>query len=164
MHRILSATVSLCTLALASTACANDTSEEVAATIVEVAQDGDIIFHKSQSSQAAALRDATGSDYTHVGLLYEREGDLQVLEAVEPVRWTSPPTSDLSIRGRVLSARWVRTRRSSGFVCDVESSTDGTVRSLCRPRERRHTGSERAYTWCRSAIWTSSGSRRCDGC
>lgn len=52
-------------------------------------QEGDVVLHKSQSSQAAALRAATGSAYTHVGLLFRREGQWQVLEAVQPVRWTS---------------------------------------------------------------------------
>jgi hypothetical protein len=50
---------------------------------------GDIILHKSQSSQAAALRAATGSPYTHVGLVFKRGDSFQVLEAVEPVRWTA---------------------------------------------------------------------------
>lgn len=54
----------------------------------ELVADADIILHKSRSSQAAALRAATGSPYTHVGLVFRRGDGLQVLEAVEPVKWT----------------------------------------------------------------------------
>ncbi len=63
---------------------AASTSEQIRA----LAQPGDVILHQSTSSQSAALIAATGSPYTHVGLLFEHDGALQVLEAVEPVRWT----------------------------------------------------------------------------
>src|SRR5690606_29178807 len=69
-----------------------------AGALSDVATDGDIILHKSRSSQAAALRAATGSPYTHVGLVFERDGTLQVLEAVEPVKWT--PLDRWVARGR----------------------------------------------------------------
>jgi len=49
---------------------------------------GDIVFQESRSSQSAALKAATGSRYTHVGLV-ERRGDAWfVLEAVQPVKRT----------------------------------------------------------------------------
>lgn len=51
-------------------------------------QDGDILLHRSMSTQSAALRAATGSPFTHVGLAFRREGGVEVLEAVQPVRWT----------------------------------------------------------------------------
>lgn len=60
-------------------------------------QDGDIVLHKSRSSQSAALRHATGSPYTHVGLFFEHEGKPMVLEAVQPVRWT--PLDEWTARG-----------------------------------------------------------------
>jgi hypothetical protein len=60
-----------------------------AASLASVLQDGDILLHRSMSSQSAALRAATGSPYTHVGLAFHREGGVQVLEAVQPVRWTA---------------------------------------------------------------------------
>lgn len=63
--------------------CAAEGSE-----LAEVLADGDVVLHKSRSSQAAALRAATGSPYTHVGLVFEGPSGLRVLEAVEPVRWT----------------------------------------------------------------------------
>ncbi|MBX2804240.1 MAG: peptidase [Myxococcales bacterium] len=60
-------------------------------------QDGDIVLHKSRSAQSTALRAATGSPYTHVGLAFTRDGTVQILEAVQPVRWT--PLADWVARG-----------------------------------------------------------------
>lgn len=51
-------------------------------------QTGDILLHTSRSRQGLAIALATGSHYTHVGLV-ERSGDtLTVIEAVQPVRRT----------------------------------------------------------------------------
>lgn len=49
---------------------------------------GDIVFHKSQSSQSLAIAAATHSQLTHCGLLDYRHGQWQVLEAVQPVSYT----------------------------------------------------------------------------
>ena len=61
-------------------------------------QNGDIILHQSQSSQSEALRAATGSPYTHVGLVFFRDRQPYVLEAVQPVKWT--PLDSWEARGR----------------------------------------------------------------
>lgn len=52
-------------------------------------REGDIIFQESQSEQARALQLATKSRYTHVGIVLRRDKELEVLEAVQPVKWTS---------------------------------------------------------------------------
>jgi hypothetical protein len=54
---------------------------------VEV-QDGDIIFHRSQSRQAKAIADATKSDYTHMGVIFFSGGKPYVYEAIQPVTRT----------------------------------------------------------------------------
>lgn len=51
-------------------------------------EDGDIVFHRSASEQSAFLERATGSPYTHVGVVTVQDGVPLVLEAVEPVRLT----------------------------------------------------------------------------
>ena len=51
-------------------------------------QNGDIIFHTSRSSQSVAIQKATGSPYSHMGIVYMSSGDATVFEAVEPVRMT----------------------------------------------------------------------------
>ncbi len=54
----------------------------------DVLQDGDIIFQSSLSGQGKAIRQATGSVYTHCGIVFEDKGTLYVFEAVQPVKVT----------------------------------------------------------------------------
>lgn len=60
-------------------------------------RDGDIIFHTSRSSQSEAVQRATGSRYSHMGLIVYRRGAPYVLEAVATVRYT--PLADWIARG-----------------------------------------------------------------
>lgn len=50
--------------------------------------DGDLIFHTSRSSQSVAVQRATGSRYSHMGMVVHRSGKPYVLEAVATVRYT----------------------------------------------------------------------------
>ncbi len=50
--------------------------------------EGDIIFHESRSAQGPALAAATGSRYTHMGILFKDKGHWFVFEAVQPVQAT----------------------------------------------------------------------------
>lgn len=61
-------------------------------------QEGDIIFIQSQSSQSAALREATGSVWTHVGLLVKQNSKWYVAEAIGPV--VSTPMSEFIARSK----------------------------------------------------------------
>jgi len=49
---------------------------------------GDIIFQTSLSSQSQAIQAATGSKYSHMGIIYYLRGELFVYEATQPVRLT----------------------------------------------------------------------------
>ena len=51
-------------------------------------QDGDVIFQDSSSSQSQAIKLATHSNYSHVGIVYKRERKFYVYEAVNPVKST----------------------------------------------------------------------------
>jgi len=51
-------------------------------------QSGDIIFQTTNSSQCKAVQLATHSRYSHVGIIFEKNDDLYVYEAVQPVRIT----------------------------------------------------------------------------
>jgi Permuted papain-like amidase enzyme, YaeF/YiiX, C92 family len=53
---------------------------------VPALREGDILFTSSERGQGEAIIAATGSPYTHCGVVFEREGKLMVLEAVQPVR------------------------------------------------------------------------------
>jgi hypothetical protein len=51
-------------------------------------QEGDLIFHQSQSLQSAAIQEATGSKWTHMGVILREDGEWMVEEAVGPVKKT----------------------------------------------------------------------------
>ncbi|HEX7830866.1 MAG TPA: YiiX family permuted papain-like enzyme [Thermoanaerobaculia bacterium] len=61
-------------------------------------RDGDIIFQESLSSQSRAIQLATGSRYSHMGIVMRENGRWYVYEAVEPVKLT--PLSTWTARGR----------------------------------------------------------------
>ena len=61
------------------------------------AQNGDIIFQTSRSSQSAAIQRATRSKYSHMGIVYMKNGQSFVFEAIEPVKLT--PFGDWVARG-----------------------------------------------------------------
>jgi hypothetical protein len=64
----------LCLFALVSVALAEPSLRE-----------GDVVFTGSEHGQGEAIIAATGSKYTHCGIVFQREGKLMVLEAVQPV-------------------------------------------------------------------------------
>lgn len=49
-------------------------------------KDGDVVFHSSRSTQSTAIWMASGSLYTHMGMIKHRDGMPYVVEAVGPVR------------------------------------------------------------------------------
>ena len=49
-------------------------------------RDGDIVFQDLRSPQSRAIKLATGSEFSHVGIVFSRDGEFFVLEAVQPVR------------------------------------------------------------------------------
>lgn len=51
----------------------------------EALREGDIVFSSSDRGQGEAIIAATGSPYTHCGVVFEKNGKLMVLEAVQPV-------------------------------------------------------------------------------
>ncbi len=60
-------------------------------------QNGDIIFQTSKSGQSKAIQIATGSKYSHMGIIYKQGDDYFVYEAVQPVKLT--PLNDWIKRG-----------------------------------------------------------------
>lgn len=59
--------------------------------------DGDIIFHTSRSGQSQAIQQATGSRYSHMGIILFRQGKPYVFEASAHV--VSTPLADWIARG-----------------------------------------------------------------
>lgn len=54
-------------------------------------KEGDLIFHRSNSSQSEAIRIATQSKFNHVGIIFQYKGQFMVFEAVQPVKITPLP-------------------------------------------------------------------------
>ncbi|MEY3898659.1 MAG: hypothetical protein RLZZ214_4181 [Verrucomicrobiota bacterium] len=50
-----------------------------------VLREGDVVFSGSERGQGEAIIAATGSKFTHCGIVFQHEGKLMVLEAVQPV-------------------------------------------------------------------------------
>lgn len=57
---------------------------------------GDVVFQSTSGDQAKAIRAATGSRYTHCGVVFEDNGSFNVLEATQPVKVT--PLADFQKR------------------------------------------------------------------
>jgi hypothetical protein len=54
----------------------------------EILKNGDIIFQTSKSNQSKAIQIATGSKYSHMGIIYRQGNQLFVYEAIQPVKLT----------------------------------------------------------------------------
>lgn len=50
--------------------------------------EGDIIFHTSTSSQSLAIQTVTRSPYSHMGIIFFKNGEPYVFEAIATVRFT----------------------------------------------------------------------------
>ena len=68
--------------------CSNSSSDKDIKELGQTIQNGDIIFQTSQSNQSKAIQLATDSKYSHMGIIYENDGQFLVYEAVQPVKLT----------------------------------------------------------------------------
>ena len=68
----------LLSLFISFTACSQETSFKT----------GDVIFQGNDGGQGAAVKRATNSKFSHVGIVWIKNGSTYVLEAVEPVKLT----------------------------------------------------------------------------
>lgn len=60
-------------------------------------REGDLIFQTSRSAQSLAVQQATGSVYSHIGMILLQQGKPHVLEASKTVRFT--PLADWIAQG-----------------------------------------------------------------
>ena len=60
-------------------------------------KNGDIILQTSKSSQSKMIQEVTNSKYSHVGIVYIKDGKPYVFEAVQPVKIT--PLDEFINRG-----------------------------------------------------------------
>ncbi|MCB1056838.1 MAG: YiiX family permuted papain-like enzyme [Acidobacteria bacterium] len=94
-------------------------------------RDGDIVFHTSRSAQSLAIQKATGSRYSHMGVVYIQDGQPLVYEAVEPVKltpldeWTRRGESGHFVVKRLRDADTVLTEAALERMLQVGEAFDG---------------------------------------
>jgi predicted outer membrane repeat protein len=74
-----------------------------------VLQEGDIVFSSSSAGQGGAIIAATGSPYTHCGIVFLKDGKPMVLEAVQPVGVVSLETFKSRSKPGTFMARRLKT-------------------------------------------------------
>jgi len=87
-------------------------------------QPGDILFHTSTSGQSKAVELATGSAFTHCGIVFLKEGQLQVLEAVQPVRYTPLASWIKRGEGSQYSARRLKAALDGGQIKKLQQAAE----------------------------------------
>jgi len=92
-------------------------------------RDGDIIFQTSRSSQSVAIQRATHSPYSHMGIVFLRDGKPYVLEASATVRYT--PLGEWIARGK--DSKYALKRLRTPLTADQV----GRLRDVARPFEGR---------------------------
>jgi hypothetical protein len=111
----------------------------------EPLRDGDIIFHTSRSAQSQAIQRATRSPYSHVGLVFHRDGKPHVLEAIATVRYTP-------------LAQWTARGTGGQFVVKrLKSPLDTTQAKHLRDAAERHAGKpyDLYFGWSDARIYCS---------
>jgi cell wall-associated NlpC family hydrolase len=114
--------------------------------------EGDIIFHRSTSSQSDAIALATNSSYTHMGILLRSNEQLHVFEAIQPVKMT--PLEEWIARGR--NGHYVVKR-----LRDAETRLTPAVLAKMRSLARRYAGKDYdlLFAWddnemyCSELVW-----------
>lgn len=115
----------------------------------EAVQPGDVIFHRSRSAQSRVIQEVTGSPWSHVGVVFEREGVLWVLEAVQPVKWTILPEWIRRGRGGEFAIRRPREPLSGEALNTLRETGE---RFLGRSYDARFEWDERRI-YCSELVW-----------
>lgn len=96
-----------------------------------VVKDGDIIFHTSRSSQSIAIQRATGSRYSHMGIIFIRNGVPLVFEAVQTARsiplktWTARGAGGHFVVKRLADADRILTAEAVGKMRKAAKAFEG---------------------------------------
>ena len=94
------------TLLLSSLSLAGWFSFHEKSTDYERLRTGDIVFQDTGGEQGAAVEAATDSQFTHCGIVFEKDKRLYVLEAIQPVQVIS--LEDFRKRSEIFHARRLR--------------------------------------------------------
>jgi len=111
----------------------------------ESLRDGDIVFQTSRSGQSLAIQRATHSPWSHVGIVFIRDGKPYVYEAIATVRFT--PLEDWTARGD--GGRYVVKR----LVHPLEAKQAAKLRAAAQPFEGR--SYDPYFEWSNQRIYCS---------
>jgi uncharacterized protein YycO len=108
-------------------------------------QDGDIIFQTSVSSQSQAIQLATNSKYSHCGLVFYHQNKWQVLEAIQPVKYTAID-------------QWIKRGKNSDYILKrYKSKLNTSQRKQLRTQAESYLGKnyDLTFEWSDKKIYCS---------
>lgn len=112
-------------------------------------QTGDLIFHTSRSAQSLAVQQATGSPYSHMGVILLQDGQPCVFEAVKTVRCT--PLANWIARGN--GGRFVLKRLKAAPDTAAQMKLARVAKSFAgRPYDLTFEWSD-AHIYCSELVW-----------
>ena len=119
------------------------------ATAAEPLRDGDVVFHTSRSAQSLAIQRATRSPYSHMGIVFHRDGKPFVFEAIATVRYT--PLAQWTARGR--DGRYVVKRLATGLTREQAARLRAAAEKFAaRPYDLSFEWSD-ARIYCSELVW-----------
>ncbi len=94
------------------------------------ARSGDLIFQTSMSAQSVAIQRATGSPYSHMGIVFVVDSTVMVCEALDPVQYT--PLKEWVARGEggrfvVKRLKQADKRLTPGALDSLRATANGMV-------------------------------------
>ena len=108
-------------------------------------ESGDIIFQTSLSSQSKFIQEATNSKLSHVGIVYIKDGEPYVFEAVEPVKIT--PLNVWVTRGENNNYKVYRT------ITPLSNTDLNTMYEYCLTQKGKHYDTK--FQWDDNKIYCS---------
>ncbi|SET64871.1 YiiX family permuted papain-like enzyme [Thorsellia anophelis] len=114
-----------------------------------IPEEGDIIFHTSNSNLSAAIQAVTHSPYSHMGIVLFKEGQPYVFEAVNPVKYT--PLDKWIKRGN--KGKYVVKRLNTPLTTlDKKQLNDAAQTYIGKPYDIRFEWSDQKI-YCSELVW-----------
>ncbi len=114
-----------------------------------IPKEGDIVFHTSTSAQSQAIQLATDSPYSHMGIVLKNGKSLEVLEAVQPVKFT--PVADWFARGK--GGHYVVKRLIRPLTAEqLQKIHKESIRYIGKPYDKAFEWSDQRF-YCSELVW-----------
>lgn len=114
-----------------------------------IPKEGDIVFHASTSAQSQAIQLATDSPYSHMGIILKNGKSFEVLEAVQPVKFT--PISEWFARGK--GGHYVVNRLIYPLTAEqLQKIHKDLIRYIGKPYDKAFEWSDQRF-YCSELVW-----------